>query len=700
MKKRFLALVLALALAVPVPAALAAEPEEDGSVPAAGEPLEAASEELEEVLEERPETLAVTALEEALEPVPEEGPVAAADGETPVRGSCGENAQWYFDADAGHLRISGTGAVEDYSTSTSAPWYSYRDSIRTVSVEGGITRLGNRAFFRCVALTGVSLPGSLEEVGENAFRECTALTSVTLPDSVTVLGGAAFQGCSSLERAVLSDGLTELLSSTFNGCKALEAISIPDGVTRIEGSAFLNSGLREVSLPEGLLELGGFMGCADLKQIEIPQSVTAIKSSAFSGSGLTSVIIPGGVRTIESEAFRDCESLRSAVLEEGISAVGQNMFFSCGSLRYVTLPDSVTRIGNNAFGLCTSLEEIVLPEGLTAIESNAFNAAGLTSVTVPGTVKGALGARSFYNCPNLTAVTVGSGVTLLPSESFAKCPSLTSAAIPRSVRTISLKAFTDCPNLRHVYYEGMEAEWNSIFDGNGGKLSDGPAWLENVTVHYENSQLPAGSPRILALSPASGGVSPGTVLDVTFDREIAERPGNRNSPLVLPDNGFQIVRLSDGQAVYTAGDFSWPQFTYGASRSVLRISPNNIRSRLTPGEEYAVVLGEGFVSFADGTVSPELPSGGWTFTASQPPDAVRVSDTAARYEGAVELSDGTCVLAAAYSRGGGPMTAASQGAFSASDGMIAFDSSVRQGDRLFLLEPGTYIPLAKPILLE
>lgn len=697
MKRKWLAIALALALAVPVPAALAAEPEEDGSVPAAGKPLEAACEEPREAPEEGLEAVPGG---ETLEEAPEKGPAAAAGEETPVRGSCGENAQWYFDAEAGHLRISGTGAMEDYSTSSTIPWYSYRDSIRTASVEGGITRLGNRAFYRCGALTGVFLPGSLEEVGEYAFRDCTALTSVTLPNSVTALGGGAFQGCSSLERAVLSDGLTEILFSTFNGCKALETISIPDGVTRIEGSVFQDSGLREISLPEGLLELRGFTGSANLKRVEIPQSVTTIKSLAFKDSGLTSVTIPGGVRTIEGEAFRDCESLRSAVLEEGISAVGQNMFFSCGSLRYVTLPDSVTRIGSNAFGLCTSLEEIVLPEGLTAIESNAFNAAGLTSVTVPGTVKGALGARSFYDCPNLTAVAVGSGVTLLPSESFAKCPSLTSAAIPRSVKTISLKAFADCPNLRHVYYEGTEAEWNAIMDGSGGHLSDGPAWLENVTVHYENSQLPVSSPRILSLSPVSGGVSPGTVLDVTFDREIAERPGNRNSPLVLPDNGFQILRLSDGQAVYTAGEFSWSQFTYGASRSVLRISPSNIRNHLIPGEEYAVVLGAGFVSFTDGTASPELPSGRWTFTASQPPDAVRLSDTTARYEGTAALSDGACVLAAAYSRGGGPMTAASQGAFSASGSTIAFDSSVRQGDRLFLLDPETYIPLAKPILLE
>lgn len=690
MKKRFLALVLALALAVPVPAALAAEPEEDGSVPAAGESLGAASEEPREVPEEGLEPVPGG---ETLEEAPEKGPAAAAGEETPVRGSCGENAQWYFDAEAGRLRIHGTGAMQDFQGTSRCPWYPYQKNIRSVVVEGGITRLGNYAFCGCEAMTSIYLPESLEEIGRYAVAYCKSLTSLALPDSVASIEYAAFYSCSSLKWLTLSDGLTEIPDLAFSGCAALETVSIPDGVTVIK-KAFYGTGLREVSLPEGLLELGGFEACANLKQIEIPQGVTVIGSSAFSGSGLTSVTIPGSVRSIGEFTFSGCEGLKSAVLEEGVTAVSESMFRDCGSLRQVTLPDSLTSIDHSAFYNCTGLEEIALPEGLKLIEARAFENTGLSAVTVPGAVT-TMGAWAFTGCQKLVTAVLGSGRRDdISASAFSGCHSLTTVFIPKSVRMIYENSFEDCPSLRHIYYEGTEAEWNALSSRNG------LTWPENLTVHYENSETPVSTPRILALSPVSGGVSPGTVLDITFDREIAERPGNRNSPLVLPDNGFQILRLSDGQAVYTAGEFSWSQFTYGASRSVLRISPSNIRNHLIPGEEYAVVLGAGFVSFTDGTASPELPSGRWTFTASQPPDAVRLSDTTARYEGAVELSDGTCVLAAAYSRGGGPMTAASQGAFSASDGMIAFDSSVRQGDRLFLLEPGTYIPLAKPILLE
>ena len=86
-------------------------------------------------------------------------------------GTCGENATYTLDTD-GVLRISGTGDMYDYSSSTTIPWYSNRSYVKTVIIENGIT-----------------------SIGEDAFSFCANLTSVTIPDSVTIIGVYAFSNC-------------------------------------------------------------------------------------------------------------------------------------------------------------------------------------------------------------------------------------------------------------------------------------------------------------------------------------------------------------------------------------------------------------------------------------------------------------------------------------------------------------------------
>ncbi len=69
-------------------------------------------------------------------------------------GTCGDNVTWTLD-DEGTLTISGTGEMEDWSTSSNVPWYSSRESITSVVVENGVTSIGERAFYHCTETTFV-----------------------------------------------------------------------------------------------------------------------------------------------------------------------------------------------------------------------------------------------------------------------------------------------------------------------------------------------------------------------------------------------------------------------------------------------------------------------------------------------------------------------------------------------------------------
>ena len=83
-------------------------------------------------------------------------PVTARAAEV-ASGTCGaegggSNLTWVLD-DAGTLTISGTGAMANFSSSSNQPWASNRSKIRTVTIGGGVTSIGNYAFSDCSGLT-------------------------------------------------------------------------------------------------------------------------------------------------------------------------------------------------------------------------------------------------------------------------------------------------------------------------------------------------------------------------------------------------------------------------------------------------------------------------------------------------------------------------------------------------------------------
>ena len=74
---------------------------------------------------------------------------------------------------------------------------SFRNQKQTSYViPDSVTRIGDRAFFRCESLTDIVIPDSVTSIGDRAFTNCRSLSEVVIPDSVTSIGDRAFYGCS------------------------------------------------------------------------------------------------------------------------------------------------------------------------------------------------------------------------------------------------------------------------------------------------------------------------------------------------------------------------------------------------------------------------------------------------------------------------------------------------------------------------
>lgn len=204
------------------------------------------------------------------------------------------------------LKISGSGAMEDFPFGSYQPWYSFHDQITSVVVSPGVTSIGQCAFSRFAKLTHVDIADSVISIGWDAFYYCSSLTNITIPQSVTYIGPLAFFHCTNLSSITLSNNITSIGSSAFEDCTNLTSITIPGSVTSIGLAAFCN--------------------CTKLTSITIPDSVTTIDLEAFKNcSSLTSITIPGSVTSIGPYVFDGCTSLNdirySGTSESVISAL-------------------------------------------------------------------------------------------------------------------------------------------------------------------------------------------------------------------------------------------------------------------------------------------------------------------------------------------------------------------------------------------
>ncbi len=67
--------------------------------------------------------------------------------------------------------------MPDYSGDT-PPWVKYRDDIKAVVIEEGVTHIGAQCFQFCTNLKSVTIPSSVESIGAAAFYRCQKLETV------------------------------------------------------------------------------------------------------------------------------------------------------------------------------------------------------------------------------------------------------------------------------------------------------------------------------------------------------------------------------------------------------------------------------------------------------------------------------------------------------------------------------------------
>ena len=262
-------------------------------------------------------------------------------------GTCGENLTWTYVTATNTLTISGSGAMNNYSSNTPVPWHSL--NITTVIFENGVTSIGDRAFYDCQSLASITIPNSVTSIGENTFSHCRSLTSIIIPNSVSSIGENTFSYCG-LTSFTITNSVSSIPFGCFYECRNLASITIPNSVTSIGENTF--------------------HGCSSLTSITIPKSVTYIGRSAFYGcSSLTSVHVSDIAEWCKiSFSFEE----RNNQFESNPLYYAKHLFLNGEEVINLEIPNGVTNISEYAFGNCSSLTSVTIPKSVTSIGKSAF----------------------------------------------------------------------------------------------------------------------------------------------------------------------------------------------------------------------------------------------------------------------------------------------------------------------------------------
>lgn len=390
---------------------------------------------------------------------------------------------WSLDPITGLMTIDGTGAMESsYNEETEqpelyTPWREYKSKIKKLVMGGGVTNVGQYAFFDCENLAEVEIGGSVNIIDWSAFKNCKSLTSIEFPNNVETIGYYAFTNCTELSSVSIGGAVRDVRIGAFMRCTKLKSVMIPANVTEIGANAFgVNYNTEQGFFNYPGFTIYGATGSA-------AQTYAAENNIAFvavdgvtgdcgwqfdSGTGTLTISGGGAMGNYSQAANVPWNQYKSRIIavvfNGGVTSIGDYCFYGMPNLATVYIPPSVKKIGKWAFA--TSAIDDVNLTGVETIDNYAFSdCTDLMAASLGDSLK-YIEASAFYGCTSLSSVSFGSKTEDIGANAFFDCSNLISVNFPSSLRIIGDSAFENCTGLENVdfaqedsqlYYIGQHA---------------------------------------------------------------------------------------------------------------------------------------------------------------------------------------------------------------------------------------------------
>ena len=348
-------------------------------------------------------------------------------------------------------------------------------SLNEIVIPNSVTSIGSDAFRNCSNLTEVTIGSGIvyaADASSNAFLYCP-ITSFDCNSPAAKFDiwftADVYKKMYTPADLVIADFYTSIENYAFDGheeillsvdIKATEKDGKWKGVEKIGNIAFANcSKLTRVVIPDSVtsdIYTGMFQGCNNLKYVTIGENVSYIEPNTFDGFPIVDfkctspagenvlitfkkeayealgepaeLVMENFYTSIDSSALQENTNLKKITISSNITEIPWYTFDNCTNLDSVIMDRAeITKIGQYAFR-DTKISEIKIPETVTTIENNAFMGTLISILDIPDSVT-TLGAYAFSHCPNLTTVTIGSGIGSLENNPFLGCGGITSYTI-------------------------------------------------------------------------------------------------------------------------------------------------------------------------------------------------------------------------------------------------------------------------------
>ncbi|MFQ7079371.1 MAG: leucine-rich repeat domain-containing protein, partial [Christensenellaceae bacterium] len=193
---------------------------------------------------------------------------------------------------------------------------------------------------------------NVRELGERAFTNCSALKEIVIPDSVVTIGPEAFSVASALESVTLGKGVETIGNSAFYQCLALKSIIFAGegNLKKIDNAAFSHTAFSEISLPEGLTDIGNnaFFNCEELAEVSIPDSVTHVGAYAFEETKIyslqaseTYIYADDWLVGVNEGQKSSIENITEDSLKDGVTGIADWALSRIENLLTVDIPSTV-----------------------------------------------------------------------------------------------------------------------------------------------------------------------------------------------------------------------------------------------------------------------------------------------------------------------------------------------------------------------
>ena len=368
-------------------------------------------------------------------------------------------------------------------------------NITAITLNEGLTEIGEMGFFNCSKIKELELPASLTTMGSNAFWNigikvvCHSAAPLTLPKSTTysyqfkkctvivpVGSVAAYVAATDkgwdesntyLTFAGLADGVEYRANDTeawvtgvaddtvvadIKDYLSIDGSQMP--VTRIDAAFSGKTQLQKVTVPAVVKALpeNMFKDCTSLNAVTFASGsqLQTIGKWAFMSTAVAAIEIPEGVTELPDGVFKNCLSLTEITLPSNLVSVGGGCFYNCKALTTVNVCADNLTIADRAFYSCESLETInsanplQLSSDISKLGMEFEGCKSLKAVSVAG---GMIGAFAFDGCESLVSVGIAEGVKTIGEYAFDGCTSLKRILLPASLQEIKHETF------RNVVFE-------------------------------------------------------------------------------------------------------------------------------------------------------------------------------------------------------------------------------------------------------